>query len=127
MTPDDLETLSEEFSVAHEKTFGYRSDDERLQLVSLKVIGRGVPESPRLPGEVTIGGNEQSAEGRRRAYFGPDLGWLETPVTQRPALAGTPRPGPLIVEEYDTTTVVRPGWTAFRDAWNNIVLDRQPD
>lgn len=127
VTRDDLETLSEEFSVAHEKTFGYRSDDERLQLVSLKVVGRGIPESPRLPAEVTVGGDERSAEGRRQAYFGPDLGWLETPVTRRPALAGTPQPGPLIVEEYDTTTVVRPGWSASRDAWNNIVLHRQSD
>ena len=122
LTRDDLEALSEEFAVAHDVTFGYRSDQERLQLVSLKVIGRGIPDSPRLPDEVRIGGEHSPATGKRQAYFGPEHGWLETPVVHRADLTETPRPGPLIVEEYDTTTVVRPGWTASRDDWNNIVL-----
>ncbi|MEM9684352.1 MAG: hydantoinase/oxoprolinase family protein, partial [Pseudomonadota bacterium] len=117
LTRDDLQALSEEFAVAHDVTFGYRSDEERLQLVSLKVIGRGIPDSPRLPDEVRIGGDHRAATGIRQAYFGPELGWLETPVLHRADLTETSRPGPVIVEEYDTTTVVRPGWTASRDDW----------
>ncbi len=33
--------------------------------------------------------------------------------------------GPLIVEEYDTTIVVLPGWEASIDGWNNVVLTRR--
>lgn len=120
--PDDLTALSEVFSEAHDKTFGYRSDAERLQLVSLKVVGRGVPDAPRLPDEVQVGSGYVPSMDNRRAYFGPEQGWLETPVLRRADLDETPRPGPLIVEEYDTTTVVRPGWAASRDSWNNIRL-----
>jgi N-methylhydantoinase A len=121
---DDLAEISESFAVAHETTFGYRSDEERLQFVSLKVVGRGIPDAPRLPDKVQIGDGFTAAEGTRQAYFGPEHGWLETPVTGRAALAGTTHAGPLIVEEYDTTTVVRPGWRASLDEWNNIVLTK---
>ena len=42
----------------------------------------------------------------------------------RIALAAAPVDGPLIIEEYDTTTVVRPGWTARLDGWNNIIMEK---
>jgi hypothetical protein len=35
-------------------------------------------------------------------------------------------PGPVLVDEYDTTVVVRPGWTVRRDpATDTLVLERQ--
>jgi len=122
ITRDDLAEISERFSVAHQHVFGYRSDEERLQLVTLKAVGRGVPDAPRLPTEIKLGDGFKAAGGMRKAYFGDEHGWVDTPVTGRAALGKTPRPGPLIVEEYDTTTVVRPGWSASLDGWNNIVL-----
>jgi N-methylhydantoinase A len=122
VTQDDLADIAERFAVAHEATFGYRSDEERLQFVSLKVVGRGVPDSPRLPDRVRIGDGFTAADGTRKAYFGADYGWLETPVTSRTGLTGGTHKGPLIVEEYDTTTVVRPDWSVSLDDWNNIVL-----
>ena len=42
----------------------------------------------------------------------------------RKALGAKPVAGPLIVEEYDVTTVVRPGWSARVDGWNNIICER---
>jgi len=33
--------------------------------------------------------------------------------------------GPVIVEEYDSTCIVPPGWSAALDAQNNIVLTRE--
>lgn len=120
----DLSDISESFSLAHQNVFGYRSDEERLQLAALKAVGRGVPDAPRLPDAIKLGDGFRPKGGSRKAYFGGDHGWLDTPVTGRAALGRKPRPGPLIVEEYDSTTVVRPGWTACLDAWNNIVLMR---
>jgi len=122
VTQADLADIGERFAVAHEATFGYRSDEERLQFVSLKVVGRGVPDAPRLPDRVRIGDGFTAANATRKAYFGSEIGWLDTPVTSRAGLAGKSHKGPLIVEEYDSTTVVRPGWSASLDDWNNIVL-----
>jgi N-methylhydantoinase A len=57
----------------------------------------------------------------RSAYFGPELGWLDTPVLTRAELA-TPRDGPCIVEEYDATCVIPPGATASLDAIGSILI-----
>ena len=59
----------------------------------------------------------------RRAYFGPQQGWLETPVRSRQELTRTPANGPLLIVEYDTTVVVPPDCTARLDASGNIVID----
>jgi N-methylhydantoinase A len=36
----------------------------------------------------------------------------------------TPRAGPVIVEEYDATCVIPPGWRAALDNAGNILIDR---
>ena len=93
------------------------------------MIGRGIPDTPRaasaaaasLPPDIAI------ANPRRRAYFGPgsttSQGWLEARVVNRSALK-TPHPGPCIVEEYDATCLVPPGWNARLDGYGNIVMSR---
>jgi len=120
-----LTTLEEAYGVEHEKTYGHRAGaEEPVELVTLKVIGRGVPEVPRaalaakaeLPRSVVI------AEPLRQAYFGPVHGWRDTDVVNRADLAG-PRRGPCIVEEYDSTCVFPPGSTASLDDFGNIVID----
>ena len=123
----DLQALAEAFAAAHEKVFGYRSDEEELQFVSLKVVGQGVPDAPRLPDRITLSRQFSPSSGERRAYYGPAHGWLETPVISRAELAQEARAGPVIIEEYDSTTVARPGWQARTDAWNNIVIVREDD
>jgi N-methylhydantoinase A/oxoprolinase/acetone carboxylase beta subunit len=47
------------------------------------------------------------------------------PVRTRSSIGGAPEPGPLLVDEYDTTVVVPPGWSARRDAATaTLVLER---
>jgi N-methylhydantoinase A len=69
-----LAALEEAYGVEHEKTYGHRAGaDEPVELITLKVVGRGVPEIPRaalaatarLPEDVVI------AQPLRHAYFGP--------------------------------------------------------
>lgn len=59
---------------------------------------------------------------RANLHFGPENGWLETPVLRRSDLAGG-KVGPLIVEEYDATCVVPPGARAGLDTGGNIVIE----
>jgi N-methylhydantoinase A len=44
------------------------------------------------------------------------------PVTPGGAGGATPRPGPLLLDEYDATTLVPPGCAARLDAHGNIVI-----
>jgi len=47
---------------------------------------------------------------------------MQAPVLRRSELS-TPRSGPVIVEEYDATCVIPPGWRAGLDTGENIVIE----
>ena len=113
--------IEEAFGREHERTYGHRADvNEPVEIVTLRVVGQGIPDRPRGPSRVRIGrGAEAGAS--RRVYFGREAGWLDTPILARADLA-TPRPGPAIVEEYDATCVIPPGAEAALDDWGNIVM-----
>ena len=119
-----MAALAEDFADTHHRQYGYRSDGEALQVVALTVIGRGVPAAPRVPERLVRAGEWISKGGERSAYFGPSHGWRPAAIVPRAGLCEEPRAGPLVVEEYDTTIVVPPGWQASRDGWNNVLVDR---
>ena len=123
-TRADLAALATAFDDIYEQTFGHRSDTEPHNFVTLKVVGRGLARAPRVPDRMSRAREVFAERDERDAYFGSDHGWLPTPVMARRNLAGELLAGPLIIEEYDTTTVVKPGWSARLDDWNNIVLER---
>ena len=129
LTPDGLSRLQEAFAVEHDKTYGYRSDDESIQLMGLRLVARGLSNEVRVPERLSMvsgavsGGSPQAAF--RQAYFGPQYGWLETPLMTRLDLAPATHEGPLIVEEYDATTVIPPGWRVSLDAWSNMMVERE--
>jgi N-methylhydantoinase A len=121
-----LAALEEAFGVEHERTYGHRAGvEEPVELVSLGVIGRGIPETPRAASAAaaSLAPDIAIAEPARRAYFGPAQGWLEARIVNRSALKA-PHAGPCIAEEYDATCLVPPGWNARLDAHGNIVLTR---
>lgn len=115
--------IAEAFTVDHTKTFGFASEREALQFVSLKAVCRGIPDKPRMAERMARANERLPKLAPRKAYFGASHGWLEARIITRGGLEGR-MPGPVIIEEYDTTSVVSPGWTASRDALNNIVLER---
>jgi N-methylhydantoinase A len=120
-----LAALEEAYGVEHERTYGHRAGaDEPVELVTLKVVGRGVPDVPRaaLAAEAKLPKGIVIAEPLRQAYFGPIHGWRNTGVVNRADLAEAAQ-GPCIVEEYDSTCVIPPGSIASLDSYGNIVID----
>ncbi len=121
-----LASLEEAFGAEHERTYGHRAGtDEPVELVSFEIVGRGIPETPRAASAAAASPAPDIviAEPRRRAYFGPESGWVDADVINRSDLR-TPRRGPCIVEEYDATCLVPPGWTARLDPHGNIAVTR---
>jgi len=50
----------------------------------------------------------------------------ETPIHNRSALAaGHVLQGPVIIEQFDTTIVVPPGWRVSTDAYANLMIERE--
>jgi N-methylhydantoinase A len=113
------------FHDEHERIFGfgYRGEQD-VELVNLRVQAIGMVHRPSLREEAPRnGGGPVQPRERRSVYFG---GWVDTPIYDRAALAVEARlSGPAIVEEFGSTTVVFPGWTARVDAYRNLVMDKE--
>jgi len=88
---------------------------------SLAASASGRPRS-RMAACVSWIGYGTRRKAARDAFF-PRTGLVSTPIVARKDLTARPRSGPVIVEEYDATTVVPPGWTAQIDADYNIVVE----
>ena len=115
--------LEEAFGAEHERTYGHRAGrDEPVELVSIQVIGIGLRVGGGVPERVIVSRPEPVPPPPRPAFFGKELGWIETPVMRRSDL-GAARAGPLIVEEYDSTCLVPPDARVELDAGGNIIVE----
>ena len=109
------------FSAEHQRTYGHAAVDDPIALVNIRVTaavrgstGRGVARLPRPAA---------GASPDRVAWFGRGIGPVATPVIGRFDLDASARPGPLLIDEYDATTLVPPGAAARLDEFDNIVID----
>jgi N-methylhydantoinase A len=119
-----IEDLEQFFGAEHERTYGHRAGrDEPVQLVAIEVIGEGVRDRAGANARAPSSRAEPPPCPPRKAYFGPRLGWLDTPILRRSDLSAAPREGPLVIEEYDNTCVIPPGASALLDAGGNVVND----
>ena len=65
--------------------------------------------------------------GSRPAYFAHANGFVECPVYHRYKLpAGAEISGPAIIEEEESTTIIRPGDSASVDRWLNLLIRVNP-
>jgi N-methylhydantoinase A len=125
-----IDALSEAFGQEHLRTYGHcGSAHAPVDLINIRIIAKGVAEQPRVPSDDQLrrlGRQPRGVvtRGSRLAYFG-NLGRIETPVIDRASLSEGTHIGPLIVEEYDATTVIPPGCSAALDDWGNIVIQIQ--
>ena len=117
----DFAALAKAFGEEHERTYGHQAAGEEVECVALRVVATVAVDKPYGVVTPAAGG----ADHAREAYFGPDRGVVEVAVIGRGALTAAPRAGPLIIEEYDSTCVVPPGWAASLDRDTNINLARE--
>jgi N-methylhydantoinase A len=119
--PASIAAIEEAFGQEHERTYGHRAGpDEPVELTEIRVTARGIAERAASPRGQELA--EARPPGMRAAYFGPEVGWTDTPVLSRADLA-TPRAGPCIVEEYDATCVIPPGAQASLEANGSILIE----
>lgn len=119
---DSLEKLEERFHAAHEQRYGYRMDDESVELVNLRLISTVPVEKPELDEPAPEG--EEKESGNRQANF--DGEWQEVPVLDRERMGkGSEVSGPAIVEFKESTCVVRPGWRGAVDGVGTLVLEKE--
>jgi len=119
---DAAADLRAAFEREYRRTYGQELVGHRLEFVALRVTAAVPPCGAGTVTRVRAAPHRVAREASRPAYFGSRYGLIDTPLIERAALDATPRAGPLIVEEYEGTTVVPPQATALRDAFGNIVM-----
>ena len=122
--PFNRAAVTKAFEGRHVEVYGFAHDGERIELTALRLTTT-IPATSKVrlsevEGEMPVAGGE----GRRRAKFGER--WFETQVYSRellPVGGGVIR-GPAIVEEYDSTVVVPPGWGCVKNHLRCLVIER---
>ena len=124
-TRESLAALAAAFEQEHERSYGHRGHDGVVELVNLHLVASGIPERPRVPERLAYDRQFALAAGERRAYFGPQAGWMAARTLSRDALGKAPVAGPAVVHEFDSTVLVPPGFGAVLDPNFNIVINPQ--
>jgi len=121
-----LNELCESFHDAHETAYGFRAQDEPVELVNLRLTTVGKIARPNMKKlEETSSDASSALKGSRPVYFSESNGVTETAVYDRVKLpAGAQFSGPAIVEEPDCTTVVHPAWNVLVDEYGNLSISK---
>jgi N-methylhydantoinase A len=118
-----LEALEERFNRLHQQLYGFRMPGTACEIVNLRAIGSGAVPKPELPvgspGDTDASG--AVSEEHEIVFRGERL---PTKIYDRAKLApGNRFDGPAIVTEFDSTTVVLPGYAAEVDVNFNILIN----
>ena len=123
----DAEALADalrRFHVEHERAYGHGYPEQPVELVNFTVTAIGRIARPRLPRIGSNGGGVSDAQrGMRQVFFSDAAGFVETAIYDRARLsAGHIVPGPAIIEEVDSTTLVHAGYRAAVDDFGNLLV-----
>jgi N-methylhydantoinase A len=121
----DLPAVQAAFHGVHERVYGYARQGQPVEFVNFQAVHTYPLPRPRIvPPSRAAARVADARVGERQAYFAP-AGFVATPVYQRDGLPlGAALPGPAIVEQPDTTTVIPPGWTARAEESGSLRIAR---
>jgi N-methylhydantoinase A len=118
---DDLATR---FHDEHDRTYGFAAPGEPVECVSLRLTSVGRIAKPPLT-RLEPGATPEP-KARRPVYFAEAGDYVDCPIHDRYALpAGARLQGPAVIEEFDSTTVVHPGFTVRVDDVGNLIIERK--
>lgn len=107
ITAAAIDALFKQFGRLHETYYGFNLAGEAVELITFRVTALGSPEPVDPQWETGVRPAEPVAV--RRLFF-REAGWIDCPVFRRRRLApGQELPGPALLEEEDSTTLVPPG------------------
>jgi N-methylhydantoinase A len=112
--------LSALFAAEHQAKYGHHDPAAPIEIINLRLRARaGVAIAYSRPSARL----SQRPSSSRKVWFDPG-GLIETDVVDRASLnTGWHRPGPLIITQFDSTTIVPPGAKARVDDAGNIIVE----
>ena len=123
-----LEAARARFDDLHARIHGHAAKEKSVEVVSYRLrvrvrVPKFAPQSQeaRPPAPPS----PDAVKGARRVFFAARDA-TEATIYDRERLAvGAEFAGPAIVEQFDATTVVPPGWHASVDRYGNLILERK--
>ena len=116
--------LTDQFDAEHEQLFTFKLDDGH-EILMIRAVAKAKAKSiaERQIGETGLSLEECKLLASRFYYEGD---WYDANIYDRSKLnVGLEIPGPAIVGEMDSTTVVLPGYVAVVDAFGNLLINPQ--
>ena len=126
LTQDNKRVIIDSFHDAHEQDYGYAYRDAEVELITLRVIGSASVRRIEIP---KVQPTDGSSIDRALMFVRPttfDCGrTLETPRYDRTRLyAGDRVPGPAILIQHNSTTLVPPGYVAETLDYGNTRISK---
>ncbi|MEX2614050.1 MAG: hydantoinase/oxoprolinase family protein [Gaiellaceae bacterium] len=117
-----LADLEERFNGLHEQLYGFRMPGTASEIVNLRAVGFGDVPKPELPvGELGSADASAAVVDEHDVIFDGER--VATKIYDRSRLQpGAALDGPAVVTEFDSTTVVLPGYRAAVDSNFNILI-----
>jgi N-methylhydantoinase A len=124
LTPGDVAGVLEAFHREHERAYGYAAPEEPVEWVNLRLTAIGNIVKPRLRELGNSSAPVAAAQKHSRpVYFAETSGSSACAIYDRYRLrAGGVIQGPAIIEEFDSTTVIHPGYQALVDSFGNLLI-----
>ena len=119
----NITQLGDHFDELHEQLYGFRMDDAAREIVNLRCIGNGAVPKIELPSAAVQAsdGSHAIVDEHQVVFEGMRIA---TKIYDRAKLTpGAKFDGPAIVTEFDSTTVVLPGYVAEMDQYYNILIN----
>ncbi len=118
-----LDQLGSLFDSMHEQLYGFKMDDAKQEIVNLRCIGNGAVPKITLPSaEVKANDGSDAIVDEHEVMFEGKK--VSSKIYDRAKMTpGAKFNGPAIVTEFDSTTVVLPGYTAEMDQFFNILIN----
>lgn len=125
VTAASMAQVFEAFTEAHRAEYGHAFEDSRIEIVNIRVTGIG--RIPKIGPPPVPDGSERGEAAQRvgncRFRVGGEMAALDTPFVARDSLpVGKELPGPMVILQTDTTTVVPPGATVTADTHGNLLI-----
>ncbi len=115
-----VENMKKDFNKKHKRIYGYSTNDP-IFVVSLRLTAILKFKKPKIP---VLKKEEKIIKTKRKVYFSEEP--VKTDIYERFSLPhGYIVKGPAIIEQYDSTTLIPPGWNAKIDKFSNIVIRRE--
>lgn len=124
-----VRSIKKEFLKEHRRTYGHAEPEAATEIVNVRVVAslaNGLADLPMaVDGTVHGSAADDPIPGKtsREVYLGGNAGWAEVPVFTTRSQFEETRPGPCVLDLYDTTVVIPPAWSCSLDSTGNLSIE----